>query len=345
MRWDMIASRAGCKESMKYKSVIATGRGSTNLLEIVENDMRAPSSGEARVKILAVGVCQDDIAARVGNRPFLPKIPFVPGYAIIGEVDAVGEGVASVQVGDRVGALTKLGAYAEYIYWRSDRLVPVPLELDPAEAVTLVLNYLVAYQSMHRSVQVKAGDRALIIGASGGVGTAFLDLGRLSGLTMYGIASKSKHGVLIVRGAVPIDYRTQDFVEEIRRTEPGGLDFVFNGMGGDYIKRGLAVLRRGGRMVHYGAPESFSGFLGLLAAFVWYNLLPNGKAIKGYGTHRIDHRLLTEDWEKLFGLLDQGKIEPVIAGKFPLLEAAEANDLLESGKVVGNIVLLAPELL
>lgn len=330
---------------MKYKSVMVTGRGSTDMLIIVENDMRAPSAGETRIKILAVGVCQDDIAARVGNRPFLPKIPFVPGYAIIGEVDAVGEGVANVQVGNRVGALTKLGAYAEYIYWMSDRLVSVPPELDPAKAATLILNYLVAYQSMHRSVQVKTGDRVLVIGASGGVGSAFLDLGRLAGLTMYGTASKSKHGALNERGAVPIDYRTQDFVEEIRLAEPGGLDFVFNGMGGDYIKRGLAVLRRGGRMVHYGAPESFSGFLELLAAFAWYNLLPNGKAIKGYGTHRIDQHLLTEDWKKLFGLLGQGKIEPVIAGKFPLLEAARANDFLESGKVIGNVVLLAPELL
>jgi len=289
-------------------------------------------------------VCQDDIAARVGNRPFLPKIPFVPGYDILGVVDAVGEGVANIAVGDRVAALTVFGGYAEYIYLDEERLVRVPTTLDPAEAVTLILNYVVAYQVLHRSTQVKAGDRVLIIGASGGVGTAFLQLGKLANLTMYGIASRGKHSTLTDLGAIPIDYHTQDFVDVIHRAESDGLDFVFNGMGEDYIERGLAVLRRGGILVHYGAPQSFSRMLFLLAKFVLFNLLPNGKAVKGYGTHRVDIRLLKEDWLALFKLLEEGKIKPTITKKFPILEAAKANELLESGQVIGNLVLLAPEL-
>jgi NADPH:quinone reductase-like Zn-dependent oxidoreductase len=110
-------------------------------------------------------------------------------------------------------------------------------------------------------------------------------------------------------------------------------------------RRGLAVLWRGGTLVHYGGPESFSRFLLLLVKFALFSVLPNGKAIKGYGTHRIDHRLLMEDWKKLFKLLEDGKIKPIIAEKFPILEAAKVNALLESGQVIGNIVLLAPELL
>jgi len=105
------------------------------------------------------------------------------------------------------------------------------------------------------------------------------------------------------------------------------------------------VLWRGGTLVHYGGPESFSRFLLLLVKFALFSVLPNGKAIKGYGTHRIDHRLLMEDWKKLFKLLEDGKIKPIIAEKFPILEAAKVNALLESGQVIGNIVLLAPELL
>jgi NADPH:quinone reductase-like Zn-dependent oxidoreductase len=198
---------------------------------------------------------------------------------------------------------------------------------------------------LHRSAKVKPDDKVLIIGASGGVGTAFLQLGKLANLTMYGIASRSKHSALTELGAIPIDYHTQDFVEVIRQAEPDGLDFVFNGMGEDYIGRGLAVLRRGGTFVHYGAPQSFSRFLLLLAEFALFSLLPNGKAMKGYGTHRVDNRLLMEDWAKLFKLLEEGKIKPIIAAKFPILEAAQANALLESGQVIGNIVLLAPELL
>jgi NADPH:quinone reductase-like Zn-dependent oxidoreductase len=114
-------------------------------------------------------------------------------------------------------------------------------------------------------------------------------------------------------------------------------------MGEEYFEGGLALLRRGGVFVHYGGPESFSRFLLLMAKFVLYNLLPNGKAIKGYGTHRVDSRLLKEDWAKLFRLLEEGRIRPLIAARLPILEAAKANELLESGQVTGNVVLLAPE--
>jgi NADPH:quinone reductase-like Zn-dependent oxidoreductase len=330
---------------MKYKSVIVTKRGSPDVLKIIENDLRVPSPGEVRIEILATPVCQDDIAARVGNRPFLPEIPFVPGYSILGVVDAIGEGVNNFTVGDRVAALTHFGGYAEYIFWDAEKLVHVPAALDPAEAVLLILNYVVAYQVLHRSAKVKSGDKVLIIGASGGVGTAFLQLGKLTDLKMYGIASRSKHSTLTELGAVPIDYNTQDFVEVIRQAEPDGIDFVFNGMGEEYMERGLAVLRRGGALVHYGGPQSFSRFLLLIAKLVLFNLLPNGKAIKGYGTNRVDINLLKEDWLVLFKLLEEGKIKPIIVKKFPILEAAKANELLESGKVIGNIVLLAPELL
>jgi NADPH:quinone reductase-like Zn-dependent oxidoreductase len=330
---------------MKYKSIIVTRRGSPEALKIIENDLRAPAAGEARIKILATSVCQDDIAARIGNRPFLPKLPFVPGYAVVGVVDAIGPDVTNVAVGDRVAALTVTGGYAEYIYLDAEQLVHVPTALDPAEAVTLILNYVVAYQVLHRVAHVKAGAKVLIIGASGGVGTAFLQLGKLAKLTMYGLASRSKHHVLTELGAIPIDYHTQDFVDVIHRAEPAGLDFVFNGMGEETIERGLAVLRRGGTLVHYGAPQNFSRFLLLLAKFALYNLLPNGRAIKGYGTHRVNIHLLREDWRVLFKLLEEGKIKPILAKKFPILEAAKANELLESGQVIGNLVLLAPELL
>jgi NADPH:quinone reductase-like Zn-dependent oxidoreductase len=330
---------------MKYKSIIVPKRGGPEVLQIVDNDLRPPSTGEARIKILATPVCQDDIAVRRGNRPFLAKPPFVPGYSILGIVDAIGEGVTNVATGDRVAALTNFGGYAEYIYWDTDLLVHVPAALDPAEAVVLILNYLVAYQVLHRVVQVKSGDRVLIIGASGGVGTAFLQLGKLTDLKMYGLASPNKHKILMDHGAIPIDYQKDDFVELIMKAESGGIDYVFNGMGEEYFERGLAVLRRGGVLVHYGGPQSFSRFILLLLKFFLYNLLPNGKKIKGYGTHRGDIDPFKEDWQILFGLLESGRINPVIANKYPILEAAQANEMLESGQVIGNLVLLAPELL
>lgn len=332
---------------MRYKSVIVTRRGGPEALKVVERDLRAPAAGEARIRILATPVCAPDVTARYGQTPIRPKIPFVPGYAIVGVVDAIGADVTKTAVGERVGALTVFGGYAEYIVLPQDEVFPVPVSLDPAEAVTLILNYIVAYQTLHRSAKVKAGDKVLIIGASGGVGTALLQLGKLAQLTMYGLASKSKHHVLIEYGATPIDYHTQDFVQVIRRAEPQGLAAVFDGMGGAYVQRGLAVLRRSGILVEYGNPLSFAGLVRLLAQLLMCNVLPGGKRMTLYGTtmSKLNRRPFLEDWSLLFNLLEAGKIKPVIMEKLPILEAAKANALLESGKVIGNVVLLAPELL
>ncbi|CAG0993615.1 2-haloacrylate reductase [Anaerolineales bacterium] len=339
---------------MKYKSVLVPRHGGPEVLQVIENDLRPPSAGEVRIKVLAAAVCRPDVTVRRGEAlytgtPLGQKLPFVPGYAVIGNVDAIGEGVREVTVGERVGVLTVTGGYAEYLNWRNDRLIPVPVELNPAEAVTLILNYIVAYQVMHRSAKVKSGDKVLIIGASGGIGTALLQLGQLAGLKMYAMASKNKHAILAEYGATPLDYRTQDFVELIRQSEPDGLDAIFDGMMRlDYIRRGLSLLRRGGRMVGFGEPAGLGELFRILATVLRVNLLPNGKSLALYGTSSyflFDKRSFLEDWATLFRLLGEGKIKPVIAARFPILEAAKANALLESGQVIGNVVLLAPELL
>jgi NADPH:quinone reductase-like Zn-dependent oxidoreductase len=338
---------------MKYKSVMATKNGGPEVLQVVENDLRAPAAGEVRIRTLAAAVCRPDITARSGaalysGTPLGQKLPFVPGYAIIGVVEATGAGVSQAAVGDRVGVLTVIGGYSETVYWRGDRLIPVPESLDPAEAVCLILNYIVAYQSLHRSAKVKSGDKVLIIGASGGIGTALLQLGRLADLKMYGLASEGKRATLEEYGAIPIDYRTQDFVEIIRRAEPEGLDAVVSCMMSvDYLRRGQALLRRGGRLVTFGEPEGgLPALFRILRTVLSTNLLPNGKTIRLYGTSFYflgDRKPFLEDWAALFKLLEEGKIKPVIEQRFPILEAAKANALLESGRVTGNVVLVSPE--
>lgn len=330
---------------MTHKSVVVMERGGPDVLKVVENQLRPPVAGEARIKVIATPVCRDDVAIRRGTRPFLARPPYVPGYCTVGEVDAVGEGVTGLAEGDRVAALMQYGGYSEVVYWEARQLVRVPDALNPAEAVLIILNYLTAYQVLHRAAQVHAQDSVLIIGASGGVGTALLQLGKEAGLKMYGLASAAKHKVLVESGATPIDYRSQDFVEVLQQAEPAGLDFVFNGMGEEYCERGLAVLRRGGVLVHYGGPQSFGRFLLLAAKLLLYNLLPNGKRIKGYGTHRGEIESFREDWTALFQMLQEGHIQPLIAAKYAILEASRANELLESGAVIGNVVLMAPEFL
>ncbi len=322
-----------------YASITVTRRGGLDAVTILDRPLRDPGPGEVRIRVVTAPVCQDDVAIRVGSRPFLRKPPYVPGYAFIGVVDATGPGVATVAVGDRVTALTRFDSHAEVIYRRQEDLAPVPGDVDPVEAAPLILNYLVAQQVLHRLARVEAGQSALLIGASGGVGTAFLELGRLAGLRMYGTASPAKHAIVAGYGATPIDYRTGDLVETVRAHEPEGVDDVFNGMGPEYLGRGLALLRRGGVLVHYGAPQSLGGLFALLGRMITTNLSPNGTRIIGYGTHRQGVASFKQDWATLFALLQDEQIHPVIAGTYPLLQATDAYAALESGNVAGNLVL------
>ena len=330
-----------------YKSVATVQRGGPETMQIIESEVVPPAENQVRVRVLASCVTMPDVQARYGDSPFKIKPPFVPGYAIIGDIDACGESVTSAAVGDRVAVLTVQGGYTEMFYLEENKIIPMPADLNPAELINLILNYLVAYQTMHRSAKVKAGETAIIIGASGGIGTAYLQLGQLAGLKIYGLASKSKHAILDAYGAVPIDYRTQDFAKVIRQAEPQGVDVVFDGIGGDYFKRGAGLLKKGGRWVSYGNPLSVSGLLRVLGQALACTLLPNGKKYIPYGTglSRFNRDPYFEDWAALCELLRERKIQPVIGARFPILEAAQANALLESGTVIGNVVLLAPELM
>ena len=332
---------------MKYKSVVITKKGTPDVLQVIEMHLRRPQAGEVLIRVLATGVGHTDIVMRYGYYPFAPKIPFTPGYEIVGVVEAVGENVNRVDIGDRVAALTVYGGYAEYIFLNEDDLVKVPAALDPAQVAALILNYGTAYQMLHRLAGVKSGDRVLITGASGGVGTALLQLGKLANLTMYGTASGNKQDVLVEQGAIPIDYQSQNFVDVIRKSEPNGIDYVFDGVGGMNIQPGFQILRRGGQFVEYGYSGIFQFLIDNLR-LQFLNWLPNGKSGDFYGitaTYRKDKGSITEDLLMLFSLLKEGKINPIIYQTYPILDAAKANELLESGGVIGKIVLLAPDLM
>jgi NADPH:quinone reductase len=331
---------------MKYKSVVVTKRGGPEVLQIVENELRPPAAKEARIKVLATGVGRTDINYRYGLSPFAPNVPFVPGYEIMGVVDAIGAEVTNVAVGDRMAALIGHGGYSEFIYLTEEHLVSVPNCLDPAEVVTVVLNYVSAHQMLHRVAKVKKGDTILVNGASGGMGTALLELGKLAGLKMYGTASQSKHHILQQYGAQSIDYQREDFVNVIHQAEPNGLDFVFEGIGGEQGDRALSVLRDGGKLVAYAAPAGLSSILKDAWKLARINLLSRTKSAEFYGITALylrDKKPFMEDLPLLFHMLEEDKIKPVIAAKLPLLEARKANEMLENGQVTGNLVLLASE--
>src|SRR5215470_2394836 len=183
---------------------------------------------------------------REGVHPETPRLPFTPGWDLIGLVERLGNGVSGLEPGQIVAALPISGAYAEFVCLPQRELVPVPSELDAAEAVSLVLNYVTASQMLHRSAHVRPGQRVLIHGAAGGVGTALLQLGRLAGLEMYGTCSSRGASAVAYLGAISIDYQHQDFVEEVHRLTGEGVDVVFDGIGGPHIWRSRKALRPGG---------------------------------------------------------------------------------------------------
>lgn len=244
---------------LRHTRIIVTHYGGPDTLQVVEEECPEPKPGEVRVRVLAAGVSLPDLMAREGIHPETPPVPFTPGWDLVGIVDRLGKGVCGVKPGQMVAAMPISGAYAEFVCLPHRELVPMPSELDSAEAVGLVLNYITAYQMLHRSAKVKTGERVLIHGAAGGVGTALLQLGRLAALEMYGTCSSRGASAVSALGGIPIDYEVQDFVAEIHRLTSEGVDVVFDSIGGTHIWRSRKALRPGGRVVAYGLTGSLRG--------------------------------------------------------------------------------------
>src|SRR5262245_20762459 len=208
---------------MKYKRIIVNRR---RQLELVEDDLPNPRPGEVRLKVLAAGVSYPDVMMRQGIHPEARRPPFTPGWDVVGTVDVLGKGVEAVPLGATVAAMPIVGGYSEFLCLPATELVPVPPGLDPGEAVCLILNYVTAYQMLHRSAQAKPGETALVHAAAGGVGTALLQLARLHGVEAYGTASTGKLRTVESLGGHAIDYKRTDFLKEIRALPGGGVDIV-----------------------------------------------------------------------------------------------------------------------
>jgi NADPH:quinone reductase-like Zn-dependent oxidoreductase len=241
---------------MRHQRVVVNHYGGPEELQVVEEDCPEPRNGEVRVRVLAAGVSLPDIMMREGVHPETPSLPYTPGWDLVGVVDRLGDGVTGIERGQIVAALPITGAYAGFVCLPQRELVSVPSGLDAAEAVSLVLNYVTAYQMLHRSAKVTSGQRVLIHGASGGVGSALLQLGRLAGLQMYGTCSSGSAAIVSDLGGIPIDYKQVDFVEEIHRFTGNGVDAVFESIGGTHIWRSRTALRPGGTVVAYGLTGS-----------------------------------------------------------------------------------------
>jgi NADPH2:quinone reductase len=307
---------------------------------------------------LAAGVSLPDLLAREGTHPETPRVPYTPGWDLVGTVDQLGDGVTDCVLHQMVAAMPIHGCYAQYVCIPGSKLVVVPGGLDAAEAVSVVLNYITAYQMLHRSVKARPGQRMLIHGASGGVGSAMLQLAKLAGVEMYGTCSAQAARLIRELGGIPIDYKNTDFVKEIHRLTGDGVDAVFDGIGGDNLWRSRDALREGGRVVTYGFQSKMRGKrmaagsggrhpfreaaeLGRFIVRNWFK--PGRKSMVPYSIQwlmRLRPAVFRRDLLTLLDLLEQGKIKPLIAHRLPLQEARRAHEMLGEGGVLGKIVLL-----
>jgi NADPH:quinone reductase-like Zn-dependent oxidoreductase len=358
----------------RMKRVIVDHYGGPEVLRIVEDDIPRPGPGEVRVRVLAAGVSYTDAMLRVGSYLGVPKPPFTPGYELVGVVEEVGPDTTRLQVGDRIGSLTVWGADAERVCVLEANAVKVPEDIDPGEILSLVFTDMTAYQLLHRTASVKSGESVLVHGAAGRVGTAALELGAAAGLRMYGTCSARDFAAVERLGAVPIDYRSEDFLARVRELTGGeGVDVALDGFGGGLSLRSFRALRPGGRLVVFGhsgtvahGHRSWRGWIKwyatTAAVSLWGLLSPRRKVLvyriqKLREGHQVlpvagrrpappvgggprDPDLFREDFQALLELLRAGKIHPVVAERVPLTEARHAHELLESSADKGKLVLV-----
>ncbi len=325
--------------------MVTPREGGPEVLEAHRRELPAPEPGQVIVRVEAAGVAFSEVQMLKGRYFGQPKFPFVPGYDLAGEVESVGEGVDAGVIGTRVAALTETGAWADRVTLDAAKLAPVPDGLDPADAVAAVTNGVTAWQMLHRAAKVKPGQTVLVHGASGGVGTLLVQLARLAGAEVIGTASASKHEYVRSLGAVPVDYR-DDVPARVREISPGGVDAVFDHVGGPGLVDSYRMLRKGGTLVTYGSASTLSGtghwikpYLPIFARVLRWTATPDGKRATFYYVKRWP-KFFQQDLATVLSLLSSGKIQAHVADRLPLERAAEALGLLVSGKASGKVVLV-----
>ncbi|MGB3444257.1 MAG: medium chain dehydrogenase/reductase family protein [Actinophytocola sp.] len=331
--------------------IVLTDRGGPEKLRIADTDAPEPGRGEVRVRVLASGVSFAEVQMLSHRYPMQPKYPFVPGYDLVGEVTSLGPDVSGVAVGDRVAALMVTGAWRTHVVVKAGRVVPVPDGLDTGVAAAATMNGVTAWQMVHQTAEVRPGQTVLVHGASGGVGTLLVQLAVAAGATVLGTASSAKHEAVRALGATPIDYRTEDVATRVLELAPGGVDAVFDHLGGDSLQVSYDLLADGGILVNYGSATTLHDnnhwlvpYLRTMRRFAsWWLAKPLGKARGRRASFyyvkagpAFNHALA-----EVYRLVAEGWLVPPIDKRLPMTEAAEGLRLLIAGKATGKIVLVA----
>jgi synaptic vesicle membrane protein VAT-1 len=333
--------------------VVLPGKVEPEGLRIQHGAVPVAGPGQVVIRMEATGVSFAEQQMRRGRYYDQPPFPFVPGYDLVGTVLTTGEGVAPSLAGTRVAALVKVGGWASHVLVDAADTVEVPDGIDAAEAETMVVNGITAWQMLHRKARVRAGQTIVVHGANGGVGSVLVQLALAAGVKVIGTASARHHDALREQGVVPVDYRTEDVAARIRELAPDGVDAVFDHVGGRGIVGSWRLLAPGGTLVSYGSASTRDDegskqlpVLKLLGRVWLWNTLPNRRrayffnvwAGRSLAKNRFRARL-NADLTQVFAAVRRGDVTPQIAARLPLTRAADALRLAESGTVAGKIVL------
>ncbi|MFG2712872.1 medium chain dehydrogenase/reductase family protein [Streptomyces goshikiensis] len=334
--------------------IVLPGKVEPEGLELHRGPVPVPAAGQVVVAMEATGVSFAEQQMRRGRYYDQPPFPFVPGYDLVGTVLTVGEGVDRGLLGTRVAALTKTGGWASHVALDAADVVAVPTGISAVDAETAVVNGITAWQMLHRKARVRSGQTVLVHGANGGVGSVLVQLALAAGAQVIGTASARHHDALRALGVTPVDYRSGDVPARVRALAPGGVDAVFDHVGGEGIVGSWRLLARGGTLVSYGSAATrddegsgASPVLKLLGRVWLWNWLPNGRSAyffniwagRAYAKDRFRARLRA-DLTQVFAALRSGEITAKVAAEIPLARVSEAMRLAESGTVAGKVVLV-----
>ena len=292
------------------------------------------------MKVAAAGVNRPDVLQRLGKYPVPPGASDLPGLEIAGEVSAVGSSVTRFKIGDKVCALTHGGGYAEYCVTPEVQALPIPKGLSALEAASLPETFFTVWSNVYDRAALAPGESLLVQGGSSGIGVTAIQMAHAMGNKVYATAgSDEKVAACVKLGADKgINYRTQDFLEEIKAATGGkGVNVILDMVGGDYVPREIKCLAEEGRMVFIASLGGAKAEIDIFEiqrrriVITGSTLRPRPVEFKGAIARNLR--------EKIWPLIEAGKIKPVIYKSFPLAQASEAHRLMETSTHIGKIVL------
>ena len=321
--------------------------GGPEVLKVQERPDPPLGRGEVRIEVAAAGINFADVMARIGIYPDAPKPPCVVGYEVSGTILELGEGVESFTSGQRVIASTMFGGYASQVVVPASDVISLPDELTFEQGAALPVNYGTAWAGLIGYGNLQPGERVLIHSAGGGVGIAATQIAKHAGAEVYGTASPGKHERIAELGVDhPLDYTKAGWERGLPK-----FDLIMDAIGGRSLRRGYDQLRAGGRLVAFGASSAVSGEkrnliagLGTLARMPRFNMvkqISESKAVIGLNMLSLwkDHGTLAPWIVPLRALIENGTVQPVVAGAFGFEQAGEAQRMITERRNVGKVVL------